>query len=290
MPELPEVETLRCELQAAVVGHKVCGMHFFRKDLREPMPIQALQELVQEGSYLQTIERRGKYLLWHIHKYQNYQGSLLCHLGMSGRMRYHSEVPSSFPVHTHWYLWGKKPKSCDLWCVSYEDPRRFGRLGVWKGALDQIQQHIYLKALGREPLEGRSSELGKYLYEHSRGRGRSLKSWLMDGGMVVGVGNIYASEALFRARLSPFRAAQTLSKEEAGMLGRQVRKTLNLALKQGGSTFKDFHSLHGDPGMFPLKALVYGRQGQPCSECGAIIIKMRQNQRSTYYCPHCQQV
>ena len=302
MPELPEVETLCRELTASVGGSSISGIHFFREDLREGIPTQALEQLCRPAAgvtaYVGSLERRSKYLLQHIHHAPNlpssqsaetsYRGTMLIHLGMSGRLRLSSDIPQDFPHHTHWYMWGSRQQS-GKWCVSYEDARRFGRLSIWQNTRERITEHPYLAVLGREPLEGSSAELAHYLYAKSRSRKRELKSWIMDAAVVVGVGNIYASEALFRAGLSPWRKASSLTESEAHSLAEAIQFTLELAIEQGGSTLKDFRSLRGKSGLFPLKAQVYGLQGKHCPRCAhGTILKAQQHQRSTYYCPLCQ--
>ena len=271
MPELPEVETTRLSLLAHAVGRRIRAVVVREGRLRQPVPPDLASRL--EGQMLLAIRRRAKYLLLDFDA-----GSLIVHLGMSGSLRAVDRATALRP-HDHVDL-VLEPDGCVL---RYHDPRRFG-LMVWGGPLPEA--HPLLAHLGCEPLE--PGFTGAWLHRASRGRKTPLKPFLMDPGQVVGIGNIYAAEALFRAGLSPYRAAGRTSRQSCERLCAAVRSTLQDALDSGGSTLRDYVDGRGVPGEFQLQLRVYGRAGQPCPRCGAAIRQSRQAQRSTFHCPHCQ--
>ncbi len=268
MPELPEVETTRLGIAPHIERQRITGWVVRQPLLRWPVE---LPESVR-GQVLHRVGRRGKYLLLELD-----QGTLIWHLGMSGSMRVLTEA---HPAGTHDHL--------DLHFANgrilrYRDPRRFGSLhysiGPWNA-------HWLLAQLGPEP----ASEAfdGAYLYQRSRGRRGAVKNFLMDSHIVVGVGNIYANESLFKAGIRPTRPAGRVSLARYERLADAVKATLDAAVAMGGTTLRDFSGTDGQPGYFRQTLLVYGRDGEPCKLCGYPLTAMRLGQRSTVYCRHCQ--
>ncbi len=271
MPELPEVETTRRSLVADFSGARVDAVVVRDSRLRQPVPADLGQRLC--GQTLQVLGRRAKYLLLGFDR-----DTLIVHLGMSGSLR---GVAPDTPVRKHDHIdlvFGAAGQ-----VLRYHDPRRFG-LMVWAG--ERPEQHPLLGALGLEPLA--DGFTGDWLWRATRARRTPLKQFLMDPGQVVGIGNIYAAEALFRAGLSPLREAGKLTRRTADALCAAIRETLQEALDSGGSTLRDYVNGSGAPGEFQLQLRVYGRTGEPCLRCGTPIRQMRQAQRSTFWCPRCQ--
>jgi formamidopyrimidine-DNA glycosylase len=271
VPELPEVETTRRGIAPAVVGRKVRSMVVRERRLR--WALDSDLEKVICGQRITAVDRRGKYLLV---RFKN--GTLLLHLGMSGSLRVlHPPVPVE-RAHDHFDI------VLDVGAVlRYHDPRRFGS-AIWVSG-DPFA-HSLLAGLGPEPLEDGFD--GAYLYRASRGRVAAVKSFLMDGRIVVGVGNIYASEALFMAGIDPRRAAGRVALARYERLSEAVREVLGEAIRKGGTTLRDYVSGTGDPGWFGLSLKVYGRAGEPCRACATPIRGFVLAQRSTYLCPSCQ--
>jgi formamidopyrimidine-DNA glycosylase len=273
MPELPEVETTRLGLMP-LVQQTVAQVIIRNGSLRWPIPPH-LPELLQ-GTTLYALSRRAKYILAHFD-----QGVLLLHLGMSGRicLLQHNETPQK---HDHFDIVFTNGQVLRL-----RDPRRFGAV-LWAGKTPQ--EHMLLKVLGPEPLQDEFN--ADYLYRNTRTRSAAVKITMMDSHVVVGVGNIYASESLFRARIHPQRAAKSLSKAECARLVTEIKHTLTDALAAGGSSLRDFFGADGNPGYFQQQYFVYGRandkSGEPCRVCSAPIKMIRQGQRSTFYCERCQ--
>lgn len=273
MPELPEVETTRLGL-VPLIDKTVASVIIRNASLRWPIP-QNLPELLQ-GKTLRALSRRAKYILAHFDN-----GVLLLHLGMSGRicLLEQNEAPQK---HDHFDIVFVNGQVLRL-----RDPRRFGAV-LWAG--DNPQEHMLLKVLGPEPLE--QDFTADYLYRNIRTRSVAIKIAVMDSHLVVGVGNIYASESLFRARIHPERPAKSLSKAECARLVTEIKSTLSDALAAGGSSLRDFFGADGNPGYFQQQYFVYGRAndkaGEPCRVCGAPIKMIRQGQRSTFYCESCQ--
>ncbi len=269
MPELPEVETTRRGLLPELKGRRITAVILRRPDLRWPIPKEIAGLL--PGQPILGLRRRAKYLLLDLEP-----GSGLLHLGMSGCLRM---VPKDFPAGRHDHV--------DLvldsgQALRFTDPRRFGCL-LWqpKGEL-----HALLRNLGPEPLT--SQFTGEVLFEASRGRTASIKTFLMDQGIVVGVGNIYAVEALFRAGIAPDRAAGSVSRKRYARLVQAVKAILTQAIRSGGTTLKDFRHPDGMPGYFKQELAVYGRQGEPCLICGRALCGNRLGNRATVWCAYCQ--
>jgi len=224
------------------------------------------------GQRIVRVGRRAKYLLLELES-----GTLLLHLGMSGNLR---AVPAATPRvrHDHFDLVLDSGLA-----LRFNDPRRFGSLLYTPG---EPHEHPLLAGLGPEPFSAAFD--AEYLYRITRGRRVALKQLLMNSRLVVGVGNIYASEALFRARLRPGRAARSLSRRDAARLVRAIRTVLRQAIGAGGTTLRDYLSADGAPGYFRQRLYVYERRGKPCRRCGSPVRAVTQGQRSTYYCPSCQ--
>ena len=274
MPELPEVETTRRGLAPHVEGRRIRAVTLRRPDLRWPIPPEVARDL--PGQRIQAVRRRAKYLLM-----DTEAGSALLHLGMSGSLRV---LPATTPVTAHDHvdiaLAGERGHAGRV--LRFNDPRRFGCL-LWQAP---GQTHPLLQGLGPEPLSDAFD--GDYLFAMSRGRKAPVKTFLVDQAVVVGVGNIYAAESLFRAGISPLRAAGKVSRDRYVALAAAVKDILAYAITRGGTTLRDFSAANGMEGHFQLQAKVYGRDGQPCTHCASPILLMKQGQRSTYYCARCQ--
>jgi formamidopyrimidine-DNA glycosylase len=270
MPELPEVETTRRGLLPHVVGKRVSGVVVRDARLRWPVPGDLDRRLL--GERFVAIRRRGKYLV-----FDTAHGHLLVHLGMSGRL---SLVPRDTPALRHDHV---DVNLTGARTMRLTDPRRFGAMLWIEG---DPESHVLLKGLGLEPLEPAFD--GAALHTRAKGRSSAIKNFIMDARIVTGVGNIYASEALFHARIHPARAAGRISRARYDRLARSIRETLQRALKAGGSSLRDFAAADGTLGHFQLQTAVYGRAGKPCRVCGTPIKQLRQGQRSTFFCPQCQ--
>jgi formamidopyrimidine-DNA glycosylase len=269
MPELPEVETTRLGIQLAIEHHDITAVRIHNARLRWPVPTE-LSQLV--GQRIETIHRRGKYLIFSTAK-----GYMLLHLGMSGSLRL---AKASEPLRRHDHV---EFDSDSGWTLRFHDPRRFGCV-LW--FTHAPEEHPLLATLGPEPLTDDFS--GHYLFQHSRGRSAPIKSFLMDSHVVVGVGNIYANEALFHAGIHPLRAAGRISEARYEQLAIAIRQILDKAITQGGTTLRDFVNSRGEPGYFQQELDVYGRSGLPCHHCLTVLKEVRLSGRSTVYCPQCQ--
>jgi formamidopyrimidine-DNA glycosylase len=269
MPELPEVETTRRGIAPHLIGRRIEAVIVRQPRLRWPIPPALRQRL--PGQQVDAVERRAKYLLVHTRA-----GSALLHLGMSGSLRV---LPGDTVAGTHDHVDWRLDSGRIL---RYTDPRRFGSQ-LWQAA---GSTHALLAGLGPEPLEGAFD--GDYLWTRSRGRAAAVKVFLMDQKIVVGVGNIYAAEALFAAQIHPHRAAGSVSRARYARLAEEVKRILNYAITRGGTTLRDFISPDGAPGYFEQELFVYGRAGEPCKVCATKIRAITLGQRSTFYCPRCQ--
>lgn len=276
MPELPEVEVTRRGVAPHLEGRAVHAVVMRRAGLRWPFPPELDRALA--GRVVESVGRRGKYLLIHFA-----HGTLIVHLGMSGHLRV---MPQGMEAekHDHFDLVVEAPEGRQV--LRMKDPRRFGAV-LWHDKDDgALEQHVLLRGLGVEPLEDGFS--GRLLYEQTRGRSAAVKQVLLAGDLVVGVGNIYASESLFRARINPKTAAGRISLARYEVLAQAVREILAEAIVQGGSTLRDFISVNGQSGYFQQTYFVYDRAGVPCRVCGAPVRQIKQGQRSTFYCVNCQ--
>ena len=274
MPELPEVETTRRGLAPHVEGRIVTDVVLRRPDLRWPIPPEVPSLL--PGQRIDAVRRRAKYLLL-----DTEVGSALLHLGMSGSLRV---LPATTPVEAHDHVdIALEPRGRDpVSVLRFNDPRRFGCL-LWQAP---GETHELLRGLGPEPLSDAFD--GDYLFARSRGRRAPVKTFLMDQGIVVGVGNIYAAEALFEAGISPLREAGRVSRERYRSLADAVKRILVHAIERGGTTLRDFISPDGLPGYFELELSAYGRGGEPCPRCGRPLKEASIGQRTTVWCTRCQ--
>lgn len=273
MPELPEVEVVCRSLSPLVTGQRLLSIWTSGKALRSfPGDGQLLQPLV--GQQLSRIDRRAKFLIFRFERQ-----SLLMHLGMSGVASWDPQSDLT-----------QQPPHCHLVCrfeqglLRFVDPRRFGDLRLIEGL--ELPESLLGSSRGMEPLDPHFS--GEVLCQAARGSRQAVKVWLMRGDPVVGVGNIYASEALFRAGIHPARAAGRISAARWSKLAETIQAVLREAIEAGGSTLRDFHGVSGEPGRYGGAHQVYGRAGLPCLTCGEPIHRMVQAQRATYFCKACQ--
>jgi formamidopyrimidine-DNA glycosylase len=293
MPELPEVETVRRGLEPALVGRRITRVSLRRANLRFPFPPNFRERL--EGATVEALTRRAKYILAHCSSGE----TLILHLGMTGRFtvardgkisnlgEFYFETGSDGAAeghHDHVVF-----DLDDGTRIIYSDPRRFGLMDLAQA--DALHQHKLLKDIGIEPLGNELS--GAYLADIFRGKAVPLKAALLDQRLIAGLGNIYVSEALFRARLSPKRKAGTLVKANVfdprlDDLAGHIREILHEAIVAGGSTLQDYRSADGVAGQFQQRFLVYDREGAPCSACGKPLKRMVQSGRSTFWCASCQ--
>ncbi|HJW53846.1 MAG TPA: bifunctional DNA-formamidopyrimidine glycosylase/DNA-(apurinic or apyrimidinic site) lyase [Burkholderiaceae bacterium] len=272
MPELPEVEVTRRGIAPYLEDRAVTAVVMRRDGLRWPFPADLRQHLL--GRTLRTVGRRGKYLLLRFD-----HGVLIMHLGMSGHLRI-LPAATAPQKHDHFDLvMGEQ-------LLRLHDPRRFGAV-LWHGDKEgALENHALLRKLGVEPLETTFS--AELLYRQTRNRNAAIKQVLLAGDIVVGVGNIYASESLFRARINPKTPGWRISQGRYEILVQAIRETLAAAIDQGGSTLRDFIAADGTSGYFQQHYFVYDRVGQPCRLCGTAVRQIRQGQRSTFYCVNCQ--
>lgn len=270
MPELPEVETLRRALIPLIDGKTFDSVCFTRPDLRFPIPTKILEQQLP-GKKLSGITRKGKYLLLEVDS-----GSMLCHLGMSGRVTQRN-TPDPQEKHTH-AVFGFRHGLF----LHFVDPRRFGAI-LW---VPKGEGHPLLDTLGPDPLAATTT--GRALYEQARHCRGPVKNFLMNAKRIAGVGNIYACETLFEARISPRRGAHRISLKTWDHLLACLRKTLEKSIAAGGTTLKDFFSTDGTPGYFAIDLAVYGRENAPCPVCQTPIVRIVQSGRSTFFCRSCQ--
>ena len=270
MPELPEVETTRRGIAPHLLHKTVIGVTIRQPRLRWPIPAQ-LNELLS-GQRVQAVERRAKYLLLRFD-----HGSLIIHLGMSGSLRM---IPQQTRAdkHDHFDL-----LLMDGQLLRLRDPRRFGAV-LWTS--DDPALHPLISPLGPEPLANEFSS--ERLYRIGHKRRSAVKNLIMDSHVVVGVGNIYANESLFLAGIHPQRISNRISASRYERLVNSIKQVLTEAIRQGGTTLKDFQQADGNPGYFTQQLLVYGHGGEPCPNCGASIVQRKIGQRSSFFCPVCQ--
>lgn len=270
MPELPEVETTRRGILPVLQHQRIVDVIVRNPRLRWPIAADFASRL--RGQRIRDVQRRAKYLLIELER-----GTVIWHLGMSGSLRI---LPADVPPRGHDHV--------DVVLSSgrvlrFNDPRRFG-CAVWTE--HDAQTHDLLKELGPEPLSDDFDV--EYLAAKAKGRSVAIKQFIMNAHIVVGVGNIYASEALFRAGIRPRRVTGRIKRDELTRLVKAIKTVLNEAIKVGGTTLRDYVNASGAPGYFRQKLFVYERGGEPCRKCQAIIVQFVQGQRSTYYCPTCQ--
>ncbi|MCH2534687.1 MAG: bifunctional DNA-formamidopyrimidine glycosylase/DNA-(apurinic or apyrimidinic site) lyase [Bdellovibrionales bacterium] len=270
MPELPEVETVKLGLSKNLetLG-RIEQVKLFRKDLRFEFPKKMKNAL--EGQKILSISRRAKYLVFETQDYV-----WLCHLGMTGAWRQETGDHQKQP-HDHFRVSFESGRS---WV--YRDPRRFGYMDLIKKG----SSIVWFEHLGPEPLE--SSFSSEYLFQKSRNKKAPIKNFIMDQKVVVGVGNIYASEALYMARVKPSKASHRLTRKQAELLVSSIKMVLKKALKSGGSSIRDYKNADAEMGYFQQSLKVYDRAGKPCFSCKKPIKKITQAGRSTFYCSNCQ--
>jgi formamidopyrimidine-DNA glycosylase len=270
MPELPEVETTCRGIEPWLTGARVRSVDVRERRLRWPVSRRLDREL--PGRAIRGVGRRAKYLMLHADA-----GTLIMHLGMSGSLRILEDAPPPGP-HDHVDVTLDNDR-----VLRFCDPRRFGAM-LWTTRAPE--RHRLLKDLGPEPLG--EMFCGAYLYERSRERRLAVKNFIMDGRIVVGVGNIYASESLFRAGIHPARAAGRVSLARYDALVAAIREVLDAAIRAGGTTLRDFSQGDGRPGYFARELRVYERAGEPCPACGLPLARQVIGQRSAYFCRRCQ--
>ncbi|WP_028470637.1 bifunctional DNA-formamidopyrimidine glycosylase/DNA-(apurinic or apyrimidinic site) lyase [Neptunomonas japonica] len=269
MPELPEVETTRSGIEPHILNQEIAGVVVRQSQLRWTVPELELRKL--EGLSIKSVVRRGKYILL-----ETERGAVVIHLGMSGSLRVISDERTALKhdhvdiVFDHGIL------------LRYTDPRRFGAI-LW-----QPKGHVHerLASLGPEPLSDQFD--GRYLHQQCKGRSVTIKQFIMNSKVVVGVGNIYANEALFHAGIDPRKSAGQISEKRLAVLVQRIKSVLAAAIFQGGTTLKDFVDSDGQPGYFQQSLNVYGRGGEPCSTCSRTLKEVRLGQRSTVFCNYCQ--
>lgn len=272
MPELPEVETVRRGLESALTGASIHKVLMRRRDLRMPFPKDFAEML--RGRHIKAVERRAKYLLFRLDS----GDVIIAHLGMTGRFSV-GRPPKKYTAHDHVIFHLRDGR-----CAIYNDTRRFGLMALAKS--EDLGAHPLLRHLGPEPLNKAFSP--SYLEGALAGRKGSIKPVLMDQKLVVGVGNIYASEALFLAGIDPRKPAYKVQKKSPEII-RSIRTVLRAAIASGGSSLRDFLHVSGEAGYFQHRFKVYDRNGEPCVECGAPIQSIRQAGRTTFFCQRCQQ-
>lgn len=275
MPELPEVEVCRRGLLPELVGARIVGVEIRQPRLRHEIPARLPQILA--GSHILNVRRRGKYLLIDCTRKDGNSGCLIVHLGMSGNLRF---APLGTPAGKHDHI----DITLEKLILRYGDPRRFG-LMLWHDG-DNPERHPLLARMGLEPLNDEFT--ADWLRAAYAKRSGPIKPVLMDSHTVVGIGNIYASESLFRAGISPLRPANKISRQRYGLLVPAIRQTLQDAIAAGGSTIRDYVHSDGGAGCFQVDWAVYDRADQNCQRCNNKIKQIRQAGRSTFYCPGCQ--
>lgn len=273
MPEMPEIEILARKLREAIIGKCIAEVQLSGLPLRKPIADSLVTEL--RGRTIRRILRRGKYLVAELEP----QAFWLVHLGMSGRVLYHSQLSSGIK-HTHAIV-----RFSDSTELEYRDHRRFGLLAVYE--VPKLSQIPEINLLGKDPLSPGFD--GKWLWPLLQKSRQEAKSFLLDQRRIAGLGNIYACEALFHARIHPARRCFTLSCKEAARLVRAIQGVLRSAILRRGTSFSDFVDLDGAPGENQDYLSVFQREGKSCVRCTTLIRRMHQGNRSTYFCPHCQE-
>jgi formamidopyrimidine-DNA glycosylase len=269
MPELPEVETTKRGIAPYITGRKLTQLVIRQPNLRWPID-PALPKILANQPLLE-VWRRGKYLIFHFPS-----GWALIHLGMSGSLRIiEGQAEPRLHDHVDWVF--------DTLILRFHDPRRFGCL-IWTES--PPESHPLLAKLGPEPLS--DAFQGDFLFQKSRKSSLAIKQFIMDSHKLVGVGNIYAAEALFTAGIRPSRQAKRLTKADCHNLAQAIKQILQTAINHGGTSLRDFVDGHGNPGYFKQELRVYDRGGLACVQCSHLLKEIRMNGRSSVYCPHCQ--
>ena len=273
MPELPEVETVCRGLRQSIIGQTIAQIEYLRPDLRIPFPDHFQEQL--EGKTIRAIRRRSKYILIEL------DNSLLwiIHLGMSGKVLLVDELPEQPAKHDHVLVRFENDSG-----LIYNDARRFGLMTLIETA--SLPSHPLFVRLGPEPLENNFTP--DYLYSKLQNKTSPIKQVIMDSHVVVGVGNIYACESLFRSNIAPQTPANSIDRKKTGQLTQHIKKVLEEAIASGGSTLRDYVRSDGDLGYFQHRFAVYGRENEPCPHCQTPIQRIKQQGRSSFYCPQCQ--
>jgi formamidopyrimidine-DNA glycosylase len=272
MPELPEVETIARKLRRSITGKQIAGVYLSGKSLRRPLPVDFAVQL--SGRTIRAIHRKGKYLILEMQP----DGYWIIHLGMSGRLFY-TAGPADREKHTHAIV-----QFAEGGELRYCDPRRFGLMDFCQ--VPRLEALPDVQRLGRDPLA--TCLDADWLWLELAKTRRDLKSFLLDQQRIAGLGNIYVCEAMFRARVHPARRCNTLTRQEAAALTRAIRAVLTAAVRHRGTSFSDFMDSDGAPGAHQDFLRVFQREGEKCRRCRATIKRMRQGNRSTYFCPRCQ--
>jgi len=267
MPELPEVETTKIGLEQLLTNKTITNVGIRNPNLRWIVDKSIKSKITNQ--VIRSFSRRGKYILFNLE-----EGYLMIHLGMSGKINV-VDINEPTQKHDHFLLYFNDR------VMRFNDPRRFGSI-FYLESLD----HKLLNSLGVEPLEDLFHE--NYLFENSRNKTQNVKAFIMDSKIVVGVGNIYACESLFKAGINPKTRANKISKQRYINLTNNIKEVLTNAIKAGGTTLQDFAKVDGKPGYFSQELSVYGRENELCFNCNGKIKRIVQNQRSTFYCPKCQ--
>jgi formamidopyrimidine-DNA glycosylase len=274
MPELPEVETVTRGLAVRLEGRRIAKAETRRGDLRWPFPKGFAQKLV--GRRVLKVRRRAKYIVIELDD----GNAVLAHLGMSGRMLLTEGRPDELEAHDHVIL-----ETDEGWCLRFNDARRFGMMDLVP--LAKLEEHKLLREVGPEPLGNEFN--APVLAAALKGKKTSIKAAILDQKLVAGIGNIYASEALFRARISPKRLAYTVQGDRAEKLAKAIKDVLKDAIAAGGSSLRDYVQADGELGYFQHQWRVYDKEGKPCPDgCAGTIRRIVQGGRSTFYCPKCQ--
>ncbi len=276
MPELPEVECLTRAVRSVLEGKIITEAKFHRENLRWPIPIAEFQKRLV-GKTVRRVHRRSKYML-----VETDSDVGIFHLGMTGNLLRSGESASPWK-HTHASF---RIEDDEDFYLHFVDPRRFG--AILTSSRDDLATHELFRKLGPEPLEISAEFLAEHLFKKSRSKIVPIKSFLMDAHVVVGVGNIYANESLFRAGVRPTRQAQKVKKSEWQKLAEDIQAVLKAAIEAGGTSFRDYKHTDGQPGYFELALQVYGRDSDPCRICSDRIKHKKLGGRATYYCPTCQ--
>lgn len=277
MPELPEVETVRRVLAAGLVGSRVRAVQVRDARLRQPVDSGALEQLV--GASVVDVRRRAKYVVVELDS----QLAMVIHLGMSGTLTLLSEE-TALDRHDHVRWWFQDGSGSQPLELRFRDPRRFGLILALPA--ERLAQHVLFAHLGPDPLESAFS--GGYMWQRSRRSKRPVKNFLMDSTVVTGIGNIYASESLWRARIHPATPVRRIAAGRWGRLRDRCVDVLQEAIREGGTTLNDFRDPSGSAGYFAVRLRVYGREGAACPRCQSTIRRIVQAGRSTFYCPACQ--
>ncbi|NQY42209.1 MAG: bifunctional DNA-formamidopyrimidine glycosylase/DNA-(apurinic or apyrimidinic site) lyase [Legionellales bacterium] len=270
MPELPEVETTKNIISPIIQNQTIQEVIIYQSKLRWPIN-KKITTILPNNKFI-NIRRRGKYLLL-----ETNVGTLIIHLGMTGCLKY---LTNNTPLIKHDHV-EIKLKSKTI--IRYNDPRKFGFI-IW--TTEPAELHPLLSKLGPEPLTQAFNS--KYLFDKCQSSSKPIKNLIMDNSIVVGVGNIYATESLFSAKILPFRKSNTLKQLEVQLLVKEIKKILRKSIKSGGTTLKDFYSPEGKPGYFKQKLKIYGKKGENCYDCNTSINQITLMQRTTTYCPNCQ--